>query len=256
MAKKERAFELDFLRGIAIVMMILMHFSYDMTYEFGLDGFDFISNKFFWEFIHPIILVLFVGVSGICCSFSRNNSKRGLRLLAVAVAFSLVTLFITNVVGVYCLIIFNVLHMLALSTLLYAFMCFIESKTGVTEQQMTLIMLMIGVYIIILNNKLYYYDGSVDSMLLYPIGFDIPSAPAVADYMPVIPWMGVFITCAALGRILYKDRKTLFPGRSDTAAKFMSPFEFLGRHSLIIYLVHQPLMYGVLYLILMLAGKI
>ena len=63
--KNLRAFELDLLRGIAIVMMMFMHFSYDVRYEFGVDTFDYLESRWFWEFVHPIIIVLFVGLSGI-----------------------------------------------------------------------------------------------------------------------------------------------------------------------------------------------
>ena len=69
--KKDRAFELDALRGVAIVMMMFMHFSYDIRYEFGFDTFEYLRSAWFWTFVHPIIIVLFVGLSGICCSFLR-----------------------------------------------------------------------------------------------------------------------------------------------------------------------------------------
>ena len=71
--KKTRAFELDALRGVAIVMMVFMHLSWDIRYEFGLDAFSYLESNWFWTFVHPIILVLFVGLSGICCTFSKNK---------------------------------------------------------------------------------------------------------------------------------------------------------------------------------------
>ncbi len=256
MSKKDRAFELDFLRGIAIVMMMFMHFSYDIRYEFGCDAFEYLREGWFWTFVHPVIIVLFVGLSGICCTFSRNNFKRGLRLLAVAMAFTVVTSFITFKMGIDCLILFNVLHMLSVSTLVYALISLIENKTGITRDQMTLIMLLFGVWITMTNNYLsYYYDGESSNMLLYPLGFAIKGAPSVADYMPLIPWLGVFLICAAAGRVLYKEKKTLFAGAGNKVRAFTKPLEFLGRHSLIVYLVHQPVIYGVLWVIFAMIGK-
>ncbi len=254
--KRNRAFELDFLRGIAIIMMMFMHFSYDIRYEFGFDTFEYLKSNWFWEFVHPIIIVLFVGLSGLCCSFSRNNLKRGLKLLTVALAFTGGTYFVTKFMGIDCLILFNVLHMLSVSTLIYALVTFIEKKTKMKPEQMTFILIMLGIYIIILNNRLYYYDYETSNMLLYPIGIAIQGEPIVADYMPLVPWLGVFLTGAGAGRMLYSEKKTLFPGTPDWMRRITAPFEFLGRHSLIVYIVHQPVIYGILYVIFLVLGKV
>ena len=254
--KKDRAFELDALRGVAIIMMMFMHFSYDIRYEFGFDTFEYLRSAWFWTFVHPIIIVLFVGLSGICCTFSRNNVKRGLKLLAVALAFTGVTSFVTYKMGIDCLILFNVLHMLAVSTLFYALVAFIEKKTKINTNQMTFILMLFGVWITMTNNNLDMYAYESENMLLYPLGIIVKDAPDVADYMPLIPWMGVFLICAAGGRILYKEKKTLFAGAGKTIRSITRPLEFMGRHSLIIYLVHQPIIYGILFLIFKLTGHI
>ena len=251
-----RAFELDFLRGIAIVMMVFMHFSYDVRYEFGIDTFDYLESAWFWTFVHPVILVLFVGLSGICCTFSKNNFKRGLRLLAVALTFTVVTYLITTYAGVYCLIIFNVLHVLSISTLVYALVSFIENKAKIKAEQVTFVLLLIGCWVMMLLNHISMYDYENTGVIMYAFGVDVRGVPPTADYMALVPWMGVFLACAAGGRILYKQKKTLFEGAGKTVRAITAPLEFLGRHSLIIYLVHQPLVYGVLYLIFLVAGKV
>lgn len=257
-AKKstDRAFELDFLRGIAIVMMVFMHFSYDVRYEFGMDAFEYLHSPWFWTFVHPIILVLFVGLSGICCTFSKNNLKRGLRLLAVALTFTIVTYVITEYVGVYCLIIFNVLHVLSISTLIYALIAFIEQKTKIKTDQITFILLLLGCWVMMLINNISMYDSEDTSVIMYAFGVDVRGVPPTADYMALVPWMGVFLACAAGGRILYKEKKTLFAGAGKKVRAVTRPLEFLGRHSLLIYLVHQPLVYGILYIIFLIAGKV
>lgn len=254
--KKDRAFELDALRGVAIVMMMFMHFSYDIRYEFGFDTFEYLRSAWFWAFVHPIIIVLFVGLSGICCTFSRNNFKRGGKLLAVALAFTVVTGFITYKMGIDCLILFNVLHMLSVSTIVYALVSVIEKKTNIKANQLTFILILFGVWITMTNNNLDMYAYESENMLLYPLGIIVKGAPDVADYMPLIPWMGVFLICAGAGRVLYKDRKTLFPGAGKTVRAVTRPLEFMGRHSLIIYLVHQPIIYGILYLIFKITGRV
>lgn len=254
--KKTRAFELDALRGVAIVMMVFMHLSWDIRYEFGLDAFSYLESNWFWTFVHPIILVLFVGLSGICCTFSKNNLKRGLRLLAVAMAFTVVTYLITELVGVYCLIIFNVLHVLSISTLVYALAAFIEKKTKIRPVQMTFILLLFGFWIMMQLNYISLYDGETSNMLFYPLGINIKGHPSVVDFMPLVPWMGLFLSAAAAGRMIYKDKKTIFEGAGKKIRAVTRPLEFLGRHSLIIYLVHQPVGYGILYLIMLITGQV
>lgn len=254
--KKERAFELDALRGVAIVMMMFMHMSYDVRYEFGIKVFEYLHKASFWVFVHPIIVVLFVGLSGICCTFSRNNLIRGLKLLGVALAFTVGTFIATKYMGIYCLIIFNVLHLLSVSILIYAGLSFIEKKAKIPAKIMTLAIGFIALYIMMMNNELSMFDYSTDNMLFIPVGFTIDGEPPVADYMPLIPWVGVFLSGVVMGRTLYPEKKTLFPDANETVKKILSPLSFMGRHSLIIYIVHQPIIYGLLYAIFFLLGKV
>lgn len=254
--RPDRAFELDLLRGIAIVMMMFMHFSYDVRYEFSRDVFHYLYSDWFWEFVHPIIIVLFVGISGVCCSFSKNNLVRGLRLLAIALCFTAATTFVKYVMDIDCLIIFNVLHLLSLSTLVYSLFTFIEKKTKISSMGMSFIIGLIGIYIIILNNNLDLYDYATDMKWLFVFGIEVEGLPSMGDFMPIIPWLGVFLTGSAIGRLCYPEKKTLFADAPQTVRKISKPFEFLGRHSLLIYLVHQPVIYGVLFVIFYIADRV
>ena len=255
-SNKDRAYELDLLRGIAIVMMMCMHFSYDIRYEFGCDAFSYLESEWYWVFIHPLNLVLFVGVSGVCCAFSKNNLKRGAKLLGVALAFTVVTGAVSYFTDIYCFILFNVLHMLSVSTLFYALLEYIFTKLKLNDNARAFITGLIGAYITTLLLRLHYLDGLSDNWLLIPLGIQVDGAPAVVDFMHIIPWMGVFLVGASLGKICYKEKKSLFPKPSDTFCKIKAPLEFLGRHSLIVYLVHQPVGYGILWCIFQLMGKI
>ncbi len=253
--KRDRAFELDVLRGVAIVMMMFMHMSYDVRYEFGVDTFNYLHKASFWVFVHPIIVVLFVGLSGICCTFSRNNVKRGLKLLVVALAFTLGTWIATKYFGIYCLILFNVLHLLSVSILIYALLSFIEKKCKIPAKIMTVAIGFIALYIMMMNNELSMFDWRYDSVFLVPFGFEVNDAPPVADYMPLIPWVGVFLTGVVMGRTCYPEKKTLLPNANEKVKKILSPLSFMGRHSLIIYIVHQPIIYGILYAIFFLIRR-
>lgn len=247
---KDRAWELDFLRGIAILMMVFMHMSYDVRYEFRVDTFSYLDAGWFWTFVHPVIVVLFVSVSGMCCTLSRNNVKRGLKLLAATLAFYLATYLITAFTEVNCLIIFNVLAVITCGIFLYSLITFIERKTKVSSNVINLIMGLIGLYIVICGCNIHEMDYASKSLMFLPVGFEISGTPYMADYMPLFPWLGVFLIGCIVGRICYKDKKTLFAGRGKLMKAISRPVEFLGRHSLIIYLAHQPIVFAILYLII------
>ena len=246
---KDRAWELDFLRGIALLMMLFMHLSWDVRYEFGVDVFSYLEKDWFWSFVHPVIVVLFVSVSGICCTLSRNNIKRGFKLLAASVILTLVTSAVTIFLHIECLIIFNVLAVLTCGVFIYSLISFIEKKTKANSNAVNVIMGLIGLYIVICGCNIHYMDYSTDSLLFLPVGFEIKGSPWMADYMPLFPWLGVFMIGCVIGRICYKDKKTLFAGRGKAMTAIARPVEFIGRHSLIIYLAHQPVVYVILFLI-------
>ena len=255
-AKKNRAPELDFLRGFALILMFIQHVSYDLKYEFGVPGFNYLESNWFWAFVHPSWLVIFVGVSGICCTFSRNNLKRGLKLLAVAAGLTLGTYLIQRFMGIPCLIVFNVLALLSLSILLYTFVQFIEKKAGIRPAVINVLLGAFGAYFTVLGGTISNMDYSTQNLIFLPVGFAIKNAPAVADYMNLFPWLGVFMIGCVIGRVCYSEKKSLLTDKIKKLHKAAAPVEFIGRHSLIIYLVHQPVVYGILYLIFTVLGKI
>lgn len=255
-SKKNRAPELDFLRGFAIFMMVLMHFAYDIRYEFEVPVFGFLESNWFWAFVHPFFLVIFVGVSGVCCTFSRNNLLRGLKLLGVAAGLTVVTWLISRYAGIECLIIFNVLALLAVGILVYALVQFIENKAHIRPVVINVFLGFFGAYITALGNSINWMDYSTNNLLFLPVGFAIKNAPQVADSMKIIPWLGVFLIGCVIGRVCYSKKESLLPESMKKLHKVSVPFEFMGKHSLIIYLVHQPLVYGILYVIFLALGKI
>lgn len=255
-SKKNRAPELDFLRGFALFMMILMHLAYDLRYEFGLNIFGFLTANWFWAFVHPFFIVIFVGVSGVCSSFSRNNFFRGIKLLAVAAGLTLATWLVTKYAGINCLIIFNVLALLAVSILFYSLIQFIEKKTSVKPATVSLLLGFLGTYMTAVGSTIRWMDYSTSNPVFLPVGFAVQNAPSVADAMEIFPWMGVFLLGCVIGRVFYSKKESMLPASAEKLHPVLAPVEFIGRHSLIIYLVHQPVVYGILYVIFLALGKI
>jgi len=70
------------------------------------------------------------------------------------------------------------------------------------------------------------------------------------DYFPLLPWLGVCLLGIALGDIMYKDNKRRFPLPDLSKYRPSKLFSWLGQHSLAIYLLHQPVIAGVLFLFL------
>ncbi len=254
--KKNRAFELDFLRGFSLFLMILMHFAFDMRNLFEYDVFSFLESDYFWTFVEPFFLCIFVGVSGICCTFSRNNFLRGIKLLCVAILFSIVTYLGKVVINLDFLIVFNVLHMLAISILVYSVISAIEKKFNIRPVVTNVLMAFFGVYIIAMGEQISSLDGIIDGPWLLPFGIIGKNAFYMADYMALIPWLGVFLVGAVVGRVCYSSKQSLIIDPPVAVRKISKPFEFLGRHSLIIYIVHQPIVMALTYLVIWLIGKL
>lgn len=221
MNTKKRIWELDFFRGIALMAMVYFHVVYDMREFFNFSiryeaGMNFYIGKF--------SVILFILISGISCSLSRSNAKRGLKLLGVALLVSLFS-YIYNPGFV---IKFGIIHFFAASMLLYPLI----------NRLNTLFLFAFGTVIIALNT--YTSKISVSNDVLFPFGVTSPGFVS-SDYYSLIPWLGLFFYGIALGRILYKNRVSLFGFEIGN-----NPISFFGRHTLILYVIHQPLIIGVL----------
>lgn len=246
-----RAYELDTLRGLAMIFVIWMHVSWDARYIFHIAECKYLDAPWFEGLMHPFFLVIFVGVSGVCCTFSRSNVKRGIKLISVALALTVITSIATYVFDADCLIIFNVLHLLSCGIFIYALVEFVERKAKIDHKLTNVLLGLLGCYGIIMGETIWYFNGTVNTPILIPTGIIMECTPSMADYMPLFPWIGVFMVGALVGRVCYKEKKTVIPPKHDVTRKITAPFEFIGRHSLIIYIVHQPVVLGICYLISM-----
>lgn len=241
-----RAFELDALRGLALVMMVLHHFIYDLRYIMGLDVFAWQETWWFENLLRPTFLNVFIVVSGICCTFSRSNTKRGLRLLAVSLLFTVVSIVISIFSGYDFYILFNVLHLLAVGTLLYSGLTVGERRRGQKLVYTDVILLALAALLLWLGSLLPHWSGN-GSYWLLPLGILPANAIGMADYLPLIPWLGFFLVGALIGRFVYADRQTAFPRVPGWFFTITRPFGFFGRHSLLVYALHQPVLLAVLF---------
>lgn len=264
-AFEKRVHEIDFLRGLFMIIVILDHI-FLRFWQLGLavDGPENILYKifsFYWysdarSVIRPMVLFSFTFISGISCAFSKSNKKRAALMLIV---YSLVLIF-TNImqimVGGGMRIDFNVIGVLAFSTLFY---CLVENRSWKTLASFSLIAVFMTAYFIpflttfpTLVHKMYVpmlwnpsylrsaWDSSLNSFVFIEEGF-VTMGISQGDHMPLFPYIGFFFMGALISRFIYKERKSIFKHRFE----FERPICFVGRHALWFYLGHQVFLFPV-----------
>ncbi|MGB9763845.1 MAG: heparan-alpha-glucosaminide N-acetyltransferase [Candidatus Saccharicenans sp.] len=230
-----RIWEIDFLRGLAIILMVGYHLLYDLGDFVGLKkflGFSTDLELTGWVIAQNFFAGLFVLLSGISTTFSRNNLRRFLKFLVVALLITVATYFFDK----SSVIVFGIIHCLATSVLLYMLL-FQKSKPSRRIAWGGLILLL-GFFMPTIKKTFI-----LNTNWLLPFGLHKPIFASL-DYFPLIPWFGVFLIGTALGQWLYAEKKSLI--RQPLPETFIN---WCGRYSLWIYLLHQPVIMGILYLL-------
>ena len=223
--KHERIQAIDLIRGVDIVLMVLFNYSVTLSY-FGIIQAQ--PNFLYWRIFPISIASVFIFLSGAAARISFESHKegfgkryftRGWKLLIFA---AFVTLF-TSIFVPEGTIYFGILHFFAASSFLVPL--FIKYNR---------LSLVAGLSIIAAGFYLQQTDFNF-SYLLW-LGF-MPRGFSTFDYFPLIPWLGVLLLGVYSGEyIAMKMADIKF--KNKLAGKFM----FLGKNSLTVYLVHQPVL--------------
>ena len=238
---KKRIHLLDLLRGCAVIAMVLYH----MTYTFGLMfGFPFFAKLLAatQNIAPPIIATTFILVSAYSSTLSRGNVKRGARIFAIALGISFATCFIMPRIGIDgAQIKFGILHFLGIAVLLSPLMYKAAKRINPWLGIALCVALAAGTRD--LYNCGFFGIPVTDPIqsvnILFPFG--IYHEPFYsADYYPLLPWIFVFMIGCFLAVKLPKEKMPSFAYK-----KLCPPVEFLGRHALIIYVAHQPVIFAV-----------
>lgn len=240
----KRLHTLDELRGIAIILMVLYHVLYSMTFIFSLE----FAYNIMWHAVkfQPVIPIMFITLCGIVCSLSRNNLNRGIKIFAIAIVITIVTaVFMPSNA-----IIFGILHFLGVALILYALLEKWILKLPVSVGMVISLLLFIVLYNIpsgyIGFRGLLYFELPTQLYSCYPlflIGLPTSSFSS-SDYFPLIPNIFLFLFGIYTGKLIKEKGAPQFMYRS-----LCPPLAFLGRHSLFIYIIHQPIIIGVLYVV-------
>ena len=237
----KRFWEIDFLRGISIAKMVIYHLLYNLNY-FGQYDINLDSTFWWYASVNRPIFIFLVGVS-LTLSFSKAkksfmNEKRlflkylirGLKIFSWGIIITLVTrVFLRE-----GYVVFGVLHLIGISIILaYPFLT------------LRLWNLIIGILLIFLG--LYLKDLTFNFYWLVWLGLK-PVHFYSVDYFPLLPWFGVVLVGLFFGNLFYPDCSRKFHLHDFSDFYIIKSFCFLGKHSLFIYLIHQPLIIVFLYL--------
>lgn len=229
--------------------MVFFHGMYTVGYMFGypfsMDMFDFFCH------ISPAFGFAFIMMCGISCTLSRSNFRRSLPILGAAAAVTLVSLFISPEAP----IIFGILHLLGVCVLLCSFLEKIPLKFPPAVGLIASVLIFIFTYHLpdgylgFENILCIELPENLYNNTFMALGF-IAKGKSYSDYFPLIPWGLAFTSGVFAGRLL-KGRYPKFMYKQR--AKF---FSMLGTNAFIIYVLHQPIIYGVSYIITLLSGGI
>jgi uncharacterized membrane protein len=223
---------LDALRGLAIVAMIAYHFCFDLRY-FGITRSDF-EHDWRWLAARTLILSSFLLIAGASAVLAQRRPlplARALRHVAVIAGAALLVSAGSWLMFPRSYIWFGVLHAIAAALLL--------ARPLIERPALAAIA---GVAVIAAGVT--FANPAFDNRALGWLGF-MTAKPVTEDYVPLFPWAGVLFVGITAGHWLVRTRfAALAP-----LARLPGALRSLGRHSLIVYLVHQPLMIGMLWLL-------
>ncbi len=227
---------LDVLRGFSVLSMVAYHGMFDVVWLFGHDIAWYKGLPgYLWQ---QSICWVFILVSGAALHYGKKTWQRGLLVLGCAMVVTLVSTLALPGQQV----VFGVLHMLGISMLLFVplrrFLEKIPPLWGFLGC-MALFLLtktLPSGFLGIGDLRLWALPGALyQTPFLFPLGLPGPGFFS-GDYFPLLPWFFLFLA----GYFGWGGLK----GRAKTSPPSKNPLEWTGRHSLLIYMLHQPLLYG------------
>ncbi len=236
--------EIDLLRTIAIFLMVIYHILFDLEFLYGSSSID--LSVPFWKTFQVCSASLFLILVGISFVLSyqrtaanpgklvyRKYLRRGLRIIGYGVLISLTTYIFDTQTYVR----FGILHLIGVSVLVLPFFYRLKEYN-----------IVIGILSICIGK--YVSTIFIHSSLLLPFGITYTGFQTI-DYFPLFPWFGVVLIGVAIGHFFFVRNPHWRTKRLDQFLRHRSIgiIGLPGRYSLLIYLIHQPLILLVLSLI-------
>lgn len=247
-ARSGRLIFLDELRGLTLISMILYHFMWDLYYIVGVTfpwkhGM-YAPGMHIWQ---QSICWTFILLSGFCWSLGHHPFRRGMTVFGCGLVVTAVTVLF---VPTY-LILFGVLTLIGSSMLFMIPFDFVRKRLidFRTKPVMTLFLtiLFFTLFWWTLHHGQTLWPQSLPRNLLTTyLGFPFAGFWST-DYFPVIPWFFLYVTGYLLHALTAAVRlpETFRTRLQDVVHTSHIPaLAFLGRHCLLVYMLHQPVLYG------------
>ncbi|MBI2523986.1 DUF1624 domain-containing protein [Candidatus Peregrinibacteria bacterium] len=235
--------ELDALRGLAVLLMVIYHTAFDLQYFYGW-GIDIFAGG--WWILARTSAILFLLIAGICATISweRTSWRKILRRFAVLASAATLVSFTTWLIAPQDFVKFGILHLFAFATLLLPLFAPLKYWNGLLGILAILIPTIPTVLTI-------HTIPTLPTPIAIILGFPPPSFSSL-DYFPLLPWFGVMLIGLSLGHALYIGNHSWRRSRERETRneQLAAPLALLGRHSLLIYLRHQPILLALLFLLL------
>ena len=264
LAPRKRIWEVDFLRGFMILFVVWDHFMWDVyfgstnPYQTGLfQWLEKVARSYYSTYglralTHDTFVSMFVFTSGVSCAFSNSNGKRAIKMICFAMLLSAVTFAASSILGADVTVNFNVIHVIALSVLIWAGLEWLTSKFKKDWQHNLYGWLMFAIIITVL---IVGYQAKVkpwtdENRIWFFLAEHSHTVPGFSefwggDYLAFFPDFAWFLVGGFLGKYLYKQKTTLFPKFNS---KWVRPITFCGKYSIWVYFGTQLFMYGFFYL--------
>ncbi len=242
-ARSSRLWEVDAVRGVAFCMMALYHLLFDLRY---FAGWPIAVTSGFWGAFADATAGLFLLLVGVSLTLSRARwrarqagpywpylVRRGFRILG----YGFLVTIATWLVDPRQVVLFGILHLIGVSILLAG-----PFLSGVLSN------LLLGSVLVALGTLI---DGVVlPASFPWLLWLGLPPAGFSSfDYRPLLPWFGVALWGVALGNLLYPGGRPVVPLPDWSALPPARLLVWIGRHALVLYLVHQPVIITLLVLL-------
>jgi uncharacterized membrane protein len=240
----QRYERLDALRGVAMVWMTVFHFSFDL-HQFKWIKQDFYRDPLWtWQRVCIVTLFLLCAGAGQAVALHQGQSwPRFWRRWSQVAACALLVTASSYVMFPKSFIYFGVLHGIAVMLIIVRLTAHWGGWLWILGA-LAIAIKLIATYAIntwttlgFLNQKAFNWLGLVSVK------------PLTEDYVPLIPWLGVMWWGVAAAQWLLRNRPAVFTGSAPPAARWLV---WMGGYSLLYYMVHQPVMIGVLMIVQML----
>ncbi len=249
---------LDTVRGLTMISMIAYHGCWDIVYLLGYKWSWYTDTPgFLWQ---QSICWTFILLSGFCIPFSRRLVRRGLQVFCAGVLVTVVTLLVLPEDRV----IFGVLTLIGSCMLIMALWRYVREKlTGRAVPQEKdgnpAVCAVICFLLFLLSKNINSGYLGIGALAIYLpealyanyfttyLGFMMKGFFST-DYFSILPWLFLYLT----GYHLHWLCRKMHAFDSEIFRRESRPLSFLGRHSLLIYLLHQPVLYAIVLIITML----